>query len=346
MSGDGGLARPAQLRDVAAEAGVSISTASRVLSGAGRVSAAAQEAVRAASDRLGYRPNRVARALRVQATGSVAMTLPWIRNPFYGELMEAVEQRLAIAGLELFVAQTHGDADEEARRIDTLVERQADGLLVIPCERARSAPALRRALGSVPVVQIERRVDDLAADYVGVDNLTGIRLVVDHLVAGGCRRIGLVSGPWSSSTGRSRYDGFVAAMAAHPDVEVVEPVLDLFTWQAGARGVQHLHDRGTVPEGLVCGSDLVALGALRELARLGHRVPDEVRVTGFDDMLFSELSDPPLTTVHQPVEAIAEAAVDRLVTRLAGGDPPPVALELEPTLEVRRSSMPVAAITT
>lgn len=328
-----------QLRDVAREAGVSISTASRVLSGAGRVSPAAEEAVRAASERLGYRPNRVARALRVQATGSVAMTLPWIRNPFYGELMEAVEARLAVAGLELFVAQAHGDADEEAHRIDTLVERQADGLLVIPCDRTRSAGALRRALASVPVVQIERRVDGLEADYVGVDNAAGIRLAVDHLVGEGCRSIGVVTGPVSSSTGRSRLDAWHVAMAAHPGVRPHEPIVEIFTWQAGARAVQQLLERGPLPDGLVCASDLIALGVVRELADTGHRVPEEVKVTGFDGMLFAELCDPPLTTVHSPVEEIAAAAVDRLVARLGGDHPPPAALELQPRLEVRRSTV-------
>ncbi len=335
--GDAG--RPVRLRDVAATAGVSVSTASRALSGAGPVSPAAAAAVISASERLGYRPNRLARALRVQATGSMAIALPWIRNPYYTELVESMECCLGRAGYELFVAQTHNDPTEEGRRIQLLIERQADGLLVIPADRLASAAALERAQRSIPVVQIERRVSGLQADYVGVDNAQGIRMVVDHLVEEGCSSIGFVSGAPTSSTGRSRLQAFRAGMRRHPRVAPVEPILDKFTWQSGSRAVQRLHGEGRMPDGIVCGSDLVALGVIRELHSLGYQVPGDVGVTGFDDMVFAELSGPPLTTVHQPTGAIAQAAVDRLVARLQGFAGPPLVREFEPTLRVRRSSV-------
>ena len=103
--------------------------------------------------------------------------------------------------------------------------------------------------------------------------------------------------------------------------------------------MQRLHGEGRMPDGIVCGSDLVALGVIRELHSLGYQVPGDVGVTGFDDMVFAELSGPPLTTVHQPTGAIAQAAVDRLVARLQGFAGPPLVREFEPTLRVRRSSV-------
>src|SRR5579875_3246622 len=207
---------PVRLRDVAAAAGVSLSTASRVLSGSPGTSPKAVAAVLAASERLSYRPNLMARGLRARTSGLAGIVVPGIGNPFFAELVEALESALRDAGLDMILGDSGGAPSEEGQRLQTLVDRQVDGLVLIPAEQ--------RARLSAPIVQIDRQVDGFPADFVGVDNQLGIRLVLQHLAELGCRTIGFVSDDAASSTGRSRSDAIRAAVTQIPGLKL-GPVL-------------------------------------------------------------------------------------------------------------------------
>jgi LacI family transcriptional regulator len=328
-----------QLRDVAAEAGVSVSTASRVLAGAGRVSPEAERSVTAAAARLGYRPNRIARALREQRTATVGMIVPLVRNPFYADLVAAVDSFLQEAGFDLVLADSVGSPDNEARRLESLVERQVDGLLVIPASYRTSTAAIARAAASVPIVQLERRVAGFAGDYVGVDNREGIRMVLDHVLGEGARRVVFASSTPTHSAGHSRLQAFRAEAKRHPHVVVDDPVLGQFTLPFGRQAATAIVSRGDLPDAIVCGSDLIALGLISQLRELGVAVPGDVLVTGFDDNFVADLADPPLTTVHQPVRRIAREGVTRLVGRITGELVGEETIEMAPRLVVRRSSV-------
>ncbi|MGH9046601.1 MAG: LacI family DNA-binding transcriptional regulator, partial [Acidimicrobiales bacterium] len=235
-------ARPVQLRDVAKEAGVSISTASRVLTGSGRCSPAAKIAVEAAAERLSYEPNKIARALRAQSTGSIGMTVPWLRNPFYAELVEAVDVFLQRVGLDLVLADALGSWEHEARRVHSLVSRQVDGLIVVPAHDSDSTPALAKVGRSIPVVQLEYEAVDLDADYVGIDNGLGIELVLDHLVELGAHSIRFVSSAISSAS-RSRLEAFWKGVEAR-DLRPDAPILGRFTAKFGKEAVRQIIDEG------------------------------------------------------------------------------------------------------
>jgi len=335
-----------QLRDVAAAAGVSISTASRVLTGSGRCSPAAKSAVEAAAKQLAYEPNRIARALRAQSTRSIGMTVPWLRNPFYAELVEAVDVFLQRVEFELVLADAHGSWEDEARRVNSLVSRQVDGLIVVPMDDAMSTRALAEAARSVPLIQLEYEVTDLEADYVGIDNALGVNLILDHIVELGARRVRFVSSTINSSAGRSRLQAFWQG-AEERGIRHQEPILGRFTSKFGKEAVQQILAEGTLPDAIVCASDVVALGVIGQLRAEGISVPDDVMVTGFDDIVFAELCDPPLTTVHQPRRRLADAAVSALVARINGDHQGgPTRVELPPHLVVRRSSLrPPRALT-
>lgn len=326
-----------RLRDVAAAAGVSLSTASRVLSGQG-ASERTIEAVHAAMRRLDYRPNPIARALRAQTTGTVGMLVPELANPFFAELIEATERALHRSGLDLILGDSLGSVEAEARRLRTFVDRRVDGLIVIAVHHVDSVPALAQAQRVLPIVQLDRVVDGLESDYVGVDNARGIELLLDHLVSEGCRRIAFVSAAAGSSSSRSRLEAFERGAARLGELDVLAPLLGSFTVEFGRQAVRDLVAAGALPEAIVCGSDTIALGVVRELHQAAVRVPEEVRVTGFDGILFAELSDPPLTTVVQPVSSIAEEAVRLLTSRLRGAAAAPRRSVVVPTLEVRGSS--------
>jgi LacI family transcriptional regulator len=333
----GNRARPVQLRDVAAEAGVSISTASRVLTGSGRCSPAARRAVEEAARRLSYQPNRIARALRARSTGSVGMIVPWLRNPFYAELVEAVDVFLEQVGLDLVLADARGLWEDEARRIHALVSRRVDGLIVVPTDEQASTRAVFEASQSIPVVQLAYQTG-LSTDYVGLDNELGIRLVLDHLVELGANSVRFVSSTISSSAGRVRLQAFWQG-AEERSLHREEPILGRFTANFGRRAVRQILDDGVMPDAIVCASDVVALGVIGELRAEGIAVPDDVMVTGFDDIVFAELCDPPLTTIHQPRRRLADATVSALVTRIGGGSEPARRIEIPPHLVVRRSSL-------
>jgi LacI family transcriptional regulator len=343
MSADllGSIPEPVRLRDVAAAAGVSLSTASRVISGSNGASPQATAAVLAASKRLGYRPNLTARGLRARATGLAGIVIPGVGNPFFAELVEALESALHDANLDMILADSRGEVADEARRLQMLVDRQVEGLILIPTGHHSSAPAMRRAHLAVPIIQIDRQVDGFPADYVGVDNALGIRLVLEHLAEQGCQTVAFVSDDTSSSTGRSRLNAFQLTVPLVPGLRIGPVLLGSFSISFGREASRDLMREPTLPDAVVCGSDIVALGVVREFHGGGVSVPDMVKVTGFDGILFSELCDPPLTTVRQPIPTIAAEAVRLLQSRMRKDQAAPRKSEAAPALIVRRSTQAV-----
>jgi LacI family transcriptional regulator len=326
-----------RLCDVAEEAGVSRSTASRVLSGNGFVSPAARRAVLEAKDRLGYRGDRIARALRTRRTGTIGMLVPDIANPFFAELIQAVAREFESGGVDLLLADSHSSVEAEARWLQGLTERRVDGLLVIPVHHHRSRPALKGAARALPLVQLDREVDGVVADFVGVDNDRGIADVVAHLVQCEITRIAIVSGPESSSTGRSRVLAFERAVAQSPSLAVCARELGDFSSTFGREAARRIL-LDALPEAIVCGSDIIALGVLAELRRAHVGVPERVLVSGFDGIPMSELTEPSLTTIVQPCSAIAAEARRLLEQRLGGDSVRPRRIRVAPRLAVREST--------
>ncbi|UCN13746.1 LacI family transcriptional regulator [Cellulomonas iranensis] len=326
-----------RLRDVAEAAGVSIATASRALTGRNRVSASTTAHVTAVARRLGYQVNSVGRALREGSTRTVGMTVPVIGNPYFAQLVDAVEGALVEPGLELLIADSHGDVDHEARRLRTLVGRQIDGLVVVPADVERSAPALRAARRHAPVVQLDRRVEGLTTDFVGVDNALGMRVVVDHLVDRGARSVVLVGADDVTSAGVERREGFEAAVARR-GLEVHAPLLDDFSLEAGQRAAEELVARGPLPDAVVAADDLLAVGVVTTLRRLGVDVPGRVLVTGFDGTVIAGITEPALTTVVQPFAALAQEVTRTLLARIADGSAPTRQSRISPELLVRAST--------
>ncbi|HEY3503063.1 MAG TPA: LacI family DNA-binding transcriptional regulator [Actinocatenispora sp.] len=325
------------IRDVAGRAGVSVSTASRALSGARPVAPELTARVTAAARALGYRQNRLASALRTQRTGTVGMVVPQISNPFFPALVEAIERGLSGSGRQLLLGDARRDPEVEAARLEALADRQVDGLIVAPVSAVASAPALRAIAAEIPVVQVDRYVTDAALDWVGVDDAAGMRLLAEHLADVGARTAVLVSAGPDSSTGHARLAGFGPAAARH-GLATAEPLLGEYGVDWGLRAAGLLRARGPLPDAVVCGNDEIALGVVRGLSTAGVRVPDDVLVTGFDDAGFAALADPAITTVRQPHALIADECVRLLDLARAGGEHAPRRTALAPTLVVRAST--------
>lgn len=312
---------PPTLEEVAALAGLSRATVSRAVNGGLRVSPEAQQAVDDAVRRLGYTPNRAARSLVTRRTDSIAVVVPEsssmvFSDPFFAGTLHGVARALAPAELQMVLLIRQRDEDA-GRLVRYLRGGHTDGAVVVSHHRDDGVVEALSGM-EIPRVFIGRPFDATdATPFVDVDNAGGARLAVEHLVARGCRRIGTVAGPQDMSAGLDRLAGWRAAAAA-AGIAADAVVEADFTLAGGRRGARELVDRVPDLDGLFVASDLMAVGAVAELARAGRRVPDDVAVVGFDDFEIAREVTPALTTVVNPVEKMAHGAVELLLEQLAG----------------------------
>jgi LacI family repressor for deo operon, udp, cdd, tsx, nupC, and nupG len=330
-----------RLADVATQAGVSEATVSRVLNGKPGVSAARRAAVVAALDRLGYeRPLR----LRQRSAGLVGLITPELDNPIFPTFAQAIERELLRQGYTpVLCTQTPGGATED-EFTDLLVERGVSGILNVSGLHADSTASPDRYTrlrdAGIPLVLINGYLPGVPAPFVSVDERAAGRLAVSHLVELGHRRLGLAVGPRRYVPVIRKIDGFTAALRGvlEPAGVDPEPVVQhsIFSVEGGQVAGGVLLDRGCT--GIVCGSDLMALGVIRAARERGLAVPRDVSVVGFDDSALMAFTNPPLTTVRQPVAAMSAAAVRALLEEIAGTPAPSTEFIFQPDLVVRGST--------
>ncbi|MBB4660920.1 LacI family DNA-binding transcriptional regulator [Conexibacter arvalis] len=310
-------------RDIAREVGLSQTTVSRALRGDPRVAPDTLARVRAAAERLAYVPDAAARWLTTGRTLTVGVVVADITNPFYPEIVEVLHAELGREGYAT-VLLNDPRADDLARH---LRGRSVDGLIVVSATLDDGLAARLPRLG-VPLVLLNRDLDEIAADRVLSDNVAGGALVVDHLLELGHRRIGLIAGPPNTSTARDREQGMRAALAARglplaPELRRAGS----FSHHSGYQGCVELLRLPEPPTAVVCASDVVAFGALDAAKRLGVEVPRRLSIVGYDDIAMAGWEAFALTTIRQPLAQMAKRSVRLLLERLrpAGGSPPPAA---------------------
>ncbi|WP_345635592.1 LacI family DNA-binding transcriptional regulator [Rugosimonospora acidiphila] len=333
----------ARLADIAGQAGVSEATVSRVLNDRPGVRADTRQSVLTALDVLGYeRPER----LRKRSAGLVGLVVPELENPVFPKFAQTIESALAQQGFTpVLCTQTAGGVTED-EYVEMLLDRQVAGVIFVSGLHADTAADHDRYRKLVdrplPIVLINGYVEDLDAPFVSCDEVLAGRLAVAHLVALGHTRIGLVNGPERFQPVRRRLAGYRAEIAAHGLAEHVE--LSLFGVEGGQAATQRLLDRGVT--GVACGSDLMALGAIRAIHARGLSVPGDVSVVGYDDSPLMAFTDPPLTTVRQQITAMSHAAVRALVDEINGQPAPHSEYVFRPELVVRASTGVAPRVTT
>ncbi len=304
--------RSATLKDVALAAGVHPATASRALNPQtrGLVNADTVKRVQRAAESLGYRPNPIARGLKTARTTTLGVVIPDLTNPIFPPLVRGIESAIEPAGYTALTINTDGDLELERARIDSLRARHVDGLIVATGMRHHPLLVELRAQ-NVPIVLVNRRVDGLNVPSVVGDDERGMQDVVAHLTALGHTRIAHLAGPSDTSTALVRERAFHAAVreARLPDDGSLTVRCDRWSAEAGAEATRKLLGSGTDFTAVVGGNDLIALGCLDVLSDAGLSCPDDVSVTGFNDMPFLDRLSPGLTTVRVPHFDIgAEAA--------------------------------------
>lgn len=327
------------LATVAAAAGVSSATVSRVVNGVATVLPAHRQAVQDAIVRLGYVPNRAARSLVTRRTGHIALVVRepvefGVSDPYVSSLIVATSQCLAEMGGHLVVMMAREDTDHAAAG-EYVRAGHIDGALLVSLHVDDPLPEqLLRA--KVPVVVGGRPPMRLAGlTFVDVDNIGGGRLAFDRLIGQGRTRIGMVAGPADMAAGQDRLTGFrAAAEAAGLDPPLIAH--GDFTRASGERATEELLAAMPDIDGIFAASDMMALGVLRVLRLSGRSVPGDVSVIGFDDIEEARYAEPPLTTIGQPVGELARAMLEALLQQVRGeGAPDPITL---PTSLVIRES--------
>ena len=321
-----------RLADVAKKVGVSEATVSRVLNGKAGVSGSTREAVLSALDVLGYeRPTQ----LRGERARLIGLVLPELQNPIFPALAEVIGGALAQRGFTpvLCISRTASGLSE-ADYVGMLLEQHVSGVVFAGGHYAEQAAPhdhyrLLRSRG-IPVVLFNAGIDNLDFPCVSTDDVTAAGQAYTHLASLGHQRIGLVVGPEDHVPSRRK----LAAFGEHARGGAVEHAL--FSLEGGQAATTRLLRHGVT--GVICGSDVLALGAIRAIRRAGLSVPGDVSVVGFDDSAFMNCTDPPLTTVRQPIESMGKAAVALLVNQIENVAVYPEELLFEPELVVRGST--------
>ncbi|BDZ42817.1 LacI family transcriptional regulator [Paraoerskovia sediminicola] len=321
------------LDEVAREAGVSRSTASRAINGGERVSPSAQAAVDDAVARLGFVPNRAARSLVTRRTGSVALVLPEpdervLNDPFLTATLRGVSSALGSSDLQLILIMAR-PGEKEGRIARYLSSGHVDGVIVASHHREDGLEdALRTS--SLPSVFVGRPFSPDGLTFIDMDNAGGARLAVRRMVERGCRRIATVTGPDDMTSGVDRLTGWRAAMAEAGLADDAVETGD-FTLLGGAAAMERLLDEHPDIDGVFAASDMMAAGALRVLRERGRSVPDDVAVIGFDDLDMAADPAIALTTIHNDVSELVRLACDALLTTIEVGSattPPPLPARL------------------
>jgi DNA-binding LacI/PurR family transcriptional regulator len=318
------------LDEVAARAGVGRGTVSRVVNGSPQVSPRARARVEEAIAELGYVPNRAARALVTQRTDSVALVVSeseerLFGEPFFAGIVRGISSGLADTPLQLWLAMAQSPAERE-RVEHHLTAQHLDGVLLLSLHDADPLPTLleERGLPTVLGGRPARMLQPGAkpAYFVDVDNAGGARQAVEYLLHRGRRQVGTIAGPQDMAVGVTRLAGYREAVAASGEA-VAGDLIEYgdFSEASGAAAMRRLLERRPDLDAVFVASDLMAAGAIRALRERGRRIPDDVAVVGFEDSPIARQTDPPLTTVHQPVEQMGREMARLLVARINKSEP-------------------------
>ncbi|MET8461926.1 LacI family DNA-binding transcriptional regulator [Micromonospora zamorensis] len=327
------------LEAVAARAGVSRATVSRVVNGSTTVAEPIREAVTRAVAELGYVPNLAARSLVTQRTDSIALVMPEAATRVFSDdqvfpgIIRGVSQELEAADKQLVLMLAGSPAGHQ--RVERYTTgRHVDGVLFASLHGADPLPGTLARLG-IPVVVSGRPLGDVPVPYVDVDHVAGVTTAVRHMIDIGRRRIATIAGPQDMVAGIERLSGYRSAVtdAGLPELIAVGD----FTRESGAAAMRRLLTEHPDLDGVFAASDLMAHAALRTLREAGRRVPDDVAVVGFDDIETAAYTEPPLTTVRQPIVELGRRMTRQLL-RLAAGEEIEQAVMLPTELVVRESA--------
>lgn len=307
------------IHDVAQLAGVSPATVSKVMNGARHVSREAQTRVHEAVRKLNYRPNSVARSLKMKTTATIGLITDDLEGVFTMSMMRGVEEAVSAQGVSVFLCNSYGEAARERRHLEVLLNKQVDGVILMSGYKVRERAAPTLPLGGLPVVYLYQYTRDLPVPSILPDDAGGAALGVRYLIAAGRHRIALINGPYRYEATLARLEGYREALS-EAGLPFDPALVRVGEWHesSGYNSAKELLTLPERPDAIFCSSDHLAVGALGALREAGLRVPEEVALVGFDNRYFAAHQRPPLTTVALPLRKMGELAGNLLIDMVRG----------------------------
>lgn len=342
MSPEDTVTAVATLEDVAQRAGVSTATVSRCLNSPKKVSEQTRERVMSVVRELGYSPNFGARALAAKRTNTFGAIVPTMENAIFARGLQAFQEELRTHGVTLLVASSSYRPDIEEEQVRALVARGADALLLIGYDRPPQTYAFLERR-DIPYVVAWAHDQSVRHTSIGFENRRAMQELADRLIELGHRSIGLITAPRDGNDrARERYEGVVSAMKHRGlDPQTLHIVETPYSIANGADAFSDLMGSGTGITAVMCGNDVLAAGAISMAKKMGVRVPQDVSITGFDDLELAEIVSPGLTTIHVPHREMGQGAA-RLLVDMRNGGQPGQKIRLQAAIKWRDSLGPVA----
>ena len=326
------------IRDVAKKAGVSVATVSRVINNKDKVSEKTEQTVRQAIKELSYQPNSIARSLSSRKSNIVALIVPSINNSFFPEVARAVEDIAQLNGYKVFLCNTDDSREKLVDYLDSLGSQFVDGLIIDSHNITREDLSDLSRLG-IPVVMIDRVIDDGDYTSITVDNRAGGRLATEHLLEVGCKKIAHVQGPKNEMNSVQRMWGYRDKVSKFPWFDESWIANAEFSVKSGYQATKELLMRHEDIDGVFASNDLIAIGALKAAHEWGKKIPNELAIVGFDGIDMSELTVPGITTIQQPIYQIGELAMQELLSQIKNSNVKPKKYTLDIELVIRESTM-------
>lgn len=302
------------IREIAKLAGVSPATVSRVMNGTANVDEEKKKRVERVIEETGFQPNMLARALFRNSSGLIGLILPNIQNPFFNEIARAIEEEAFAGGLHIVLCSSGNDTRKELANIRILEQMKADGIILITNGNHTGEMI---ASCSLPVIVVDRHIAGCGEiAYIESDHYKGGRMAAQHLVDTGCRDIICLRGPQEYASGLLRFRGYQDVCREN---HLEEKYIDTrYTYEDGLIAAEKMLETYAVPDGIVAGNDMIAISAYKILRSRGIRVPEDVQIIGFDDIGFSSLVSPEITTIHQPIGEMGKRAMEIIFHYIAG----------------------------
>jgi LacI family transcriptional regulator len=327
----------ATIADVARQAGVSVSTVSHVLNGTRRVAPETAQTVQAVIDAIGYRPNVLARSLKTASSRSVGIAISAIANPYFSDIICAIEAECARLGMMVFLSDTQDDPERELAILDAFHQRRVDGVILAPSADPECRALAQIKSARLPCVLVDRTPDP-TFDQVGVNNHEAMANLVDYVTGLGHRRIGYVGGHPGFQTTLERIAGYRDSLeqrGVSPDERYL--VTGSASTESATVAAHALLSLPEPPSAIVAGNNMATIGTMRAIRARGLRVPDDVSVAGFDDFEWADCFEPRLTLIAQPCGDIGERAAALLMERIANPEGTRQTIRLEAKMILRDS---------
>ncbi|WP_315070402.1 LacI family DNA-binding transcriptional regulator [uncultured Clostridium sp.] len=307
------------MKDIAEIVGVSKTTVSMVINKKDdNISEETKKKIYSAIEETGYIPNNIARGLNTKKSGSIAIIIPDISNPFFSELARAIEDVANKLGYNVILCNSDNNSNKEKKYVELLISKLIDGIILIPGEDSKDSANLLK-LNGIPFVFVDRYIDGFE-DYPGIyfENKEGVKCGIEYLYSRNKRNIAFVSGPKKINVNKERIDGYKEIMAKYGIYNESLIFESRFSLEGGIEVTEYIMDKCKFVDAIFYSNDIMAIGGMKTLKRRGCKVPEEIAIMGFDGITFSQMIEPELTTIQQPIYDMGQQACTLIIDIING----------------------------